>query len=94
MCVNGSARRGSEWRARLGQGRANGVATRAETSAFRLDREARELLAGAGRMHQLSGRSHDRVLKIARTVADLDTSESIREEHIAGALQLRRRTVS
>lgn len=77
--------------ARLGPGRANASANRAETAAFRLERSAADLLTGAGRTHRLSGRSHDRVLKIARTLADLSEVESIEESQIAGALQLRRR---
>ncbi len=79
---------------RLGPGRANSSAGRGEVAAFRLDRPANDLLSGAGRSHRLSGRSHDRVLKIARTLADLDERESIGESHIAGALQLRRRVMA
>jgi magnesium chelatase family protein len=77
---------------RLGPGRANAEATRSEVSSFRLCGGARQLLVEAGRSQRLSGRSHDRVLRLARTVADLDESEQIFEQHLAGALQLRRRT--
>jgi len=76
---------------RLGRGRVNAVAGRAEIDRFDLDLAARKLLTEAGRSQRLSGRSHDRVLRLARTVADLDGSPVVREEHLAGALQLRRR---
>jgi magnesium chelatase family protein len=52
---------------------------------------AARLLADAYARGGLSGRAHDRVLRLARTVADLAGEEQIGREHMAQALQLRRR---
>ncbi|WP_119067964.1 YifB family Mg chelatase-like AAA ATPase [Rubrobacter indicoceani] len=56
----------------------------------RLGDEAEALLAGAIDRMNLSGRSHDRVLRVARTVADLAGSEGISVEHLAESLSYRR----
>ncbi len=51
--------------------------------------EARQLLSTAMNKLQLSARAYDRILKVARTIADLDASERIAPQHIAGAIQFR-----
>lgn len=50
---------------------------------------AMELLRTAYTSLGLSARGYDRVMRVARTVADLDGSEHIEEQHIAEAIQLR-----
>lgn len=76
---------------RLGAGRVNADAARGELSEFGLSDPAAALLAEAHRSRYLSGRAHDRVIRVARTVADLDASQRIEEPHLASALQFRRR---
>jgi magnesium chelatase family protein len=51
--------------------------------------EARRLLWQAADRLGLSARSHDRVLRVARTIADLDASPSVAAGHVAEALQFR-----
>jgi magnesium chelatase family protein len=50
---------------------------------------ARELLVQGAELQGLSGRATGRLLRVARTLADLAGDERVEEQHIAGALALR-----
>lgn len=59
-----------------------------------LSGETRKILDSAGEKLGLSARSYHRIIKMARTIADLATSTNIESEHIAEALQFRESNVS
>ena len=54
-----------------------------------VDEGSKDILKLAVAKYQLSGRRYDRVLKLSRTIADLDNSEIITSKHITQALQYR-----
>jgi len=54
------------------------------------DEPGRKLLADASEAMRLTARGYHRVLRVARTLADLDGSESVRRIHVAEALSYRR----
>jgi magnesium chelatase family protein len=76
---------------RLGAGRCNAEMTPGEARDCLLDDAAAALLAESYSRRRLSGRAHDRVLRLARTIADLAGTTAIGRDQIAQALQLRRR---
>lgn len=74
---------------------AEGILTNSELSAKMikkycvLDDKSEQILKMAAQKYQLSGRKYNRILKIARTIADLAGSDNIKSEHITQALQYR-----
>ena len=54
-----------------------------------LNNDCTRLLKLAMQRFGLSARAYDRILKLARTIADLDNQSNIRPEHIAEAIQYR-----
>lgn len=55
----------------------------------RLDKEALEFLRSAAAHLKLTGRTYDRILKVSRTIADLEGKSTIETAHIAEAVQYR-----
>jgi magnesium chelatase family protein len=76
---------------RLGVGRCNAEMTPSEARACALSDDAAALLADLYARQRLSGRAHDRALRLAQTLADLAGVDEIGEEQMAQALQMRRR---
>lgn len=55
----------------------------------KLDMESTEMLRQAFDVFNLTARSYDRILKVARTIADMEGSERITSDHVAEAIQYR-----
>jgi magnesium chelatase family protein len=54
-----------------------------------LDEQGERTLEMAVRRMNLSARAHDRVLRVARTIADLDRAQRVTAKHLAEAVQSR-----
>lgn len=71
----------------------NAFMTRGELEKFcQLDEICQTLMRGAFERMGLTARSYDRILRVARTIADLDGEEEIQAQHLAEALQYRAST--
>ena len=54
-----------------------------------LDAASRDLLEASVNEAGLSARAHDKILRVARTIADVDGSEEIKQEHVGEAVNYR-----
>ncbi|MCX5654569.1 MAG: magnesium chelatase, partial [Planctomycetota bacterium] len=78
--------------ARFSTGRStNGRMSHRQVKKFcALDDGGEMLLKQAMQEMGLSARAHDKILRVARTIADLDNSENIAVNHLSEAVQYRR----
>lgn len=63
--------------------------SRAIRKFCQMSEDAAAMMELAYQNMNLSARGYDRILRVARTIADLDQSETIGAEHLAEAIQLR-----
>lgn len=83
------AARQRQW-VRLGSAKTNAEMTAKETKEFgKLTSSGESLLQKIFDSQHLSARAHDRILRVARTIADLGDSSDILPEHLAEAIQYR-----
>jgi magnesium chelatase family protein len=77
---------------RFGNYKINGNMTPKEIKKYcKLDEETKKILIDSIDIFGLSGRSYDKVLKVGRTIADLEGSENIELSHIMEALSYRKK---
>lgn len=82
--------RGIEFANKMGRGVANGDMTDSDLDKYcKLGKSEKALMKNAYNSLGLSPRSYKKILKVARTIADIDESKDIKEEHLAEALSYR-----
>jgi magnesium chelatase family protein len=80
-------------RERYGPAVSNATASSDALSSSPLGRDAHSLLGSAIDAYDLSGRAVNRVLRVARTIADLECCSSVEADHMGEALTFRLRDV-
>lgn len=65
------------------------MSSKAVRELCKIDQQGTNLLKNAMQRLNLSARAYDRILKVARTIADMDESETIQTQHVAEAIQFR-----
>lgn len=65
------------------------MSTRQIKQHCKLGDESQELIRIAMQELNLSARAYDRILKVSRTIADLENAENITSEHVSEAIQYR-----
>jgi magnesium chelatase family protein len=79
---------------RLGGARINAKMSPRETREMVvLDAECDQFMRQVAARMNISGRVFDRILRVSRTIADLDGSEQMKKHHLAEAVQYRERVV-
>jgi magnesium chelatase family protein len=78
---------------RLGKNRVNAKITPKELkTVVPLDEECQQFMKVASAKMNLSARVFDRILKVARTIADLEGVDGVRRTHLSEAVQYRERS--